>query len=326
MVDEVLTLGRGEAEARIPLFSIGDYTWCEPDYRQILLWANQLKMEPLDLLNTLLADKPPKWERRAVLTKFENGRILSLRWDLDKLPISDLIYIEGLKIQEIKMHSETQASLSLMASIFNEPKPPKRSCRKIRLSLPTLLRLDHGGCESETIVLENVPNLTELICHGSSLEKLNLFLTPNLTRLYCVRNNLEDLDLSHVPNLIELLCWSNQFTSLDLSNVPKLFGLACGENQLIKLDLSRVPNLTTLSCRRNQLSGLDLSQVPNLTSLLCGENRITKLDLSDVPNLTKLWCEKNDIAELDIRPLQNLVELEYDSDKTRLIQRPDQNF
>jgi hypothetical protein len=58
----------------------------------------------------------------------------------------------------------------------------------------------------------------------------------------------------------------------------------------------------------------------------CGDCRLIELDLSAVPLLTDLGCSDNELTELDIRPLWNLTELSYDKDKTRLIQRPDQNF
>jgi Leucine-rich repeat (LRR) protein len=63
-----------------------------------------------------------------------------------------------------------------------------------------------------------------------------------------------------------------------------------------------------------------------LTSLACSYNEINSLDLSAVPMLTQLFCHTNQLTELDIRPLKRLKTLKFDSDKTRLIQRPDQNF
>ena len=56
MVGDALALGREEAVAQSARFRIGDYIWCEPDYRQILLWAETLKMEPLTVIEHLLDD------------------------------------------------------------------------------------------------------------------------------------------------------------------------------------------------------------------------------------------------------------------------------
>jgi hypothetical protein len=108
--------------------------------------------------------------------------------------------------------------------------------------------------------------------------------------------------------------------------LPKLWRFFCRDMGLVNLDLSEVPLLTRLWCSKNRLASLNLSAVPLLEKLHCSCNRLTSLDLSTVPQLTELWCYENQITELDIRPLKNLEELKYDKDKTRLIQRPDQNF
>ncbi len=40
MVSDTLALASREQRALAPTkFRIGDYEWCEPDYRQILIWA-----------------------------------------------------------------------------------------------------------------------------------------------------------------------------------------------------------------------------------------------------------------------------------------------
>lgn len=63
-----------------------------------------------------------------------------------------------------------------------------------------------------------------------------------------------------------------------------------------------------------------------LAGLSCDDNLLTSLDLSAACQLFTLSCSNNQLTELDIRPLEFLYELSYDSEKTRLIQRPDQNF
>jgi hypothetical protein len=135
---------------------------------------------------------------------------------------------------------------------------------------------------------------------------VNIQLFPHLTELSCMSNQLAELDLSGIPNLTILRCADNQLTSIDLTTVSKLTDLTCFDNQLPNLDLSVVPHLITLACQSNQLINLDLSVVPHLTLLFCTENPL--------------------LTELDIRPLKYLSRLYYDKDKTRLIQRPDQNF
>jgi Leucine-rich repeat (LRR) protein len=186
--------------------------------------------------------------------------------------------------------------------------------------------------DRETLPISSIPFIEGLVVERLFLRLqetpsgLDLSMFPNLTVLYCGWNPLTELDLSQVPNLTVLWCGENQLTELDLSQVPNLTKLECEGNQLTELDLSQVSNLTKLDCDRNQLTELDLSQVPNLTVLYCDGNQLTELDLSQVPNLTELYCDWNPLTELDISNLQNLNSLSYDEGKTRLIQRPDQNF
>ena len=142
----------------------------------------------------------------------------------------------------------------------------------------------------------------------------------------------ETLPISSIPFIKGLvverlfLRFQETLSGLDLSTFPNLTKLDCDGNQLTALDLSQVPNLTELSCGSNQLTELDLSQVPDLGGLWCAKNQLIELDLSQVPNLNDLHCSENQLTELDIRNLQNLNSLSYDEGKTRLIQRPDQNF
>ena len=55
MVEEMLALGKEGAVLQTAEFKICDYTWCEPDYRQILLWAEALKIEPATVIKKLIA-------------------------------------------------------------------------------------------------------------------------------------------------------------------------------------------------------------------------------------------------------------------------------
>ena len=50
MVDNSLAFARQETR-----FKIGEYEWREPDYQQIQLWAEALKMEPATVIELLIA-------------------------------------------------------------------------------------------------------------------------------------------------------------------------------------------------------------------------------------------------------------------------------
>lgn len=187
----------------------------------------------------------------------------------------------------------------------------------------------------QTLPISAIPSIEGLvvmrfeICDQDIISMPAFSISPHLTELYCSRNyQLTALDLSYFPHLKTLHCNCNLLTELDLSHVPHLTTLFCGGNQLTELDLSHVPHLTGLECGSNQLTELDLSLVPHLTNLFCDNNQLTELELSHVPHLTVLWCLKNHLSELDIRNNRNFYDsgFLYDRGKTRLLQRPDQNF
>jgi Leucine-rich repeat (LRR) protein len=325
MVEVSLAITRQAA-----LFKIGEYEWREPDFRQLLMWAEALKMEPATVINKLVARN----DARQAPSRFHDGRMLSLTWNLAELPLTNFKCVEGLTIEELRLYEP------LAVRIKSAEIPD------VSVSLRSL-RLLNCRCRIGVLTLSDMPSLTVLDCDGSGLKKLNLSGVPNLNRLRCSSNQLRDLDLAQVPNLSELACYQNPLSELDLSNVPNLSELWWGDNQFTKLDLSHVPNLTKLWCARSQLTELDLSHVPNLTELCCHKNQLPKLDLSHVPNLSKLWCFGNQLTELDlthvpnltnlwchgdqltqldIRPCQKLSWLSYGEEQTRLIHCPNQQF
>ena len=336
MVEETLVLGREEAVAQTARFRIGDYVWCEPDYRQLLLWAEALKMEPVTVIEKLLAGKGSdagrigsRWHQmlssEEITTKFQGGRMLSLSWNASELPLWDFRCVEGLAIKKLRLYWPS-------AVLRNNGKP-----REIILRLPSLQLLEcDGGIVSTTpffkadgsfvsgrpffdssgsirtaLPLSGVPNLTEFTCHYIPSE-LDLSHVPKLTTFSCWGNEATALDLSHVPNLTVLKCGENKLTELDLSHVPNLTMLSCSLNPITKLDLCHVPNLTELDCSQNRREELDLSHVPKLRELFCGMNPLRKLDLSCVPELAKLSCVNNRLAELDLSHVPNLTELDCD--------------
>ncbi len=312
MVEEMLALGRAEPIPQTTArFRIGDYTWCQPDYRQILLWAEALKVEPARLIEKLIAGE----ESEEVATRFHDGRILSLSWNLNELPLSDFRNVEAVTIEKLRLYKHGGVGLTR-----------EKRCEIIALHMASLRFLDCGASGIGTLNLSGVPNLTHISCISNHLTELDLSNVPNLTKIACIGNQLTDLDLSQVPNLAMLSCSWNCLTELDLSCVPNLRALFCDSNRLKELDLSHVPNITRLCCQNNHLTTLDLSHVPNIATLLCSGNHLTNLDLSHVLNLTSLICSRNQLVQLDIRPLRSLEVVDYDAGRTRLIQRPDQNF
>jgi Leucine-rich repeat (LRR) protein len=291
MASETLALAR-----QVPLFKLGGYDWCPPDYEQILLWAEQLALEPEEVIRRLLDERTAKSvpsDIRAIIrdhgndpdavdwtifqiwpaTLFRDGRIVKLNWDLDLLPLIDFRWVAGLQIKGFRIIRSQSDS----ASISN-----------VHLSLP-----------------------------------------DTLTILICDNLGLRELDVSHVSGLEYLSCSGNELASLDLSRVPKLERLTLSGNRITTIDLSRVPRLEGLKLDGNHVKSLDVSGLPKLRLLSCDFTQLTSLDLSRVPDLEGLFCCGNQIEQLDIRPLRNLQDLFYKDDsrcRTILIQRPDQHF
>jgi len=206
MVRETLDVARG-----MPLFKLGEYEWCEPDFRQILLWAEQLALEPEEVIRRLLDErsaKPIPSDLRAMsreagndpddtegimfkiwpTTLFRDGRIVKLNWDCDLLPLSDFRLAGDLKIKCLRI----------------VPGEYPKFVSTVQLSLRTLT----------TLCLENL--------------------------------GIRELDLSDVSYLEFLCCSKNELATLDLSGVPKLEYLDCRINQLSELDIRPLLNLERL--------------------------------------------------------------------------------
>ena len=81
MVEQTLALTRQEPLSnQFASWRIGNYGFCEPDYRQILLWAKALDLEPVTVVERVFANLPechygefPAWAG----TRFEEGRIVT---------------------------------------------------------------------------------------------------------------------------------------------------------------------------------------------------------------------------------------------------------
>ncbi len=271
---------------------VGAYELCWPDYSLVCAWAEDLGLTPEETIRRLLIQagiSDGEWD-----TRIEDGRFRSL--------------CVATSVFEEFVHMETLSVSSI---------PPIKGLAVEKL----YLRLKNTPVGLD---LSFFPNLMELECRDNQLTELGLSHVPNLTVLECGGNQLSELDLTHVPYLTELCCRSNQLTNLALFRATNLTRLSCSENPLTQLNLSYLANLTSLACLTNQLTELDLSHVPNLKTLSCMGNQLTELDLSHVPKLEMLWCFEKQLTTLDISNLQNLKQFGYDKDKTRLIQRPDQ--
>jgi len=288
------TMAEALAVAREPLHKIGEYEWCDPDYRQILLWAEALELEPEEVIRRLLTISSLVYhedgkKRMHTRTTFEGGRIRKLNWDLSVLPLTAFTWAEGLEIEYLRV-------TGLGISRNRE----KASIPALHLDLPKLEVLDCQNIGIQELDLSRVRALTILICRSNQLAELDLSGVPKLEALDCNCNHLTDLDLSRVPQLDSLECENNQLTVLNFSHVPSLKYLWCGKNPISKLDLSDTPRLTKLACDESTFTTLDLSHSSVLIELFWGNSRLTELDLSHMPLLEKLACDGNALTSLDL--------------------------
>jgi hypothetical protein len=332
MISSTLTTSQKEG-ALIPRCRIGDINFCEPDYRQMLLWADELAVTPEEVLQALWNEKDTLFHKLGPSyetfnrTYIQEGRLKRLYWDFGRLPIRRFDWIEDLKFEAIHFVGDALT-------------------RHLTLASPSLLSLHCFRCGFEELDLRSVPALQQLWCSHNQLAKLDLDLTPALEDLDCSSNQLTELQLGNsqfdlldcsgneidernliYPNgLKSLFCDDNRLQKLDVRGIKELQQLHCSVNEITRLNLSESVSLQGLMCGYNSLNELDLSGTPMLESLYCPDNMLEELDLSFNPKITHLFCEHNLLKELDIRPLEHLEDLTYDRDRTRLIQRPDQNF
>jgi hypothetical protein len=210
MVGDTLALARRE-----PLFKIGEYEWCEPDYRQILLWAGSLTLEPEEVIRRLLN---PLYPRNG--SEFREGRIVKLIWDFDLLPLQDFTWVQGLEIEQLR---------------FSVHRPLAKDAPRLSLSLPKLYELRCDALGLEELDLSLVPSLFDLVCDGNRLRSIDLSSVPLLECFRCSENHLETLELS--KGLTYVHCENNNLRSLDLSRCEYLTFLGCDGNRLREVDL-----------------------------------------------------------------------------------------
>jgi Leucine Rich Repeat (LRR) protein len=347
MVADTLALANRDSRApSAPKFRIGVYELCEPDYLQLMAWAEQVRLTPLEVLRRLKEGL----RRKGNETRIENGKFTKLNWDAGLLPVSDFQISYALELTELSfppIESIDESGPEDLEGITAEEDCPQGydySARILRISavdLPKLRRLDCTCIGLENLAVVLAPALERLDCGWNRLSTLDLCFCPKLKELICVGNRILDhLDLKPVPELVELDCRMNQIKELHLSPATKLKKLNCGDNfmeelvlpylpvlvelvccsntyyggtVLEKIDLKNTPNLRVLDCSYNALQNLDLSAVPGLRELDCDHNPLTKLDLSPVPMLERLDCSWTHLRQVDLSGVAKLKELSCSS-------------
>ena len=255
MIGDTLALAR-----QVPLFKIGEYEWCEPDYRQILLWATALALEPEEVIRRLVDRRTlhrPQMDSRVYQeTVFENGRIVKLNWDFDLLPCADFQWVDGLEIEYLRVAAELPMS--------------PNDYWKVRL-----IKYEGGNRRLPSRITSfklSLPKLRTLICSWLLLDELDLSHLPCLEILDCSQNRLTELDLSCVPRLRELDCSHNMFRYLQGIGyeVLELSRLNCSSNLIDIIgfyDDQNLEHLEHVDIFGNCLETIDIRPLPNLKFL-----------------------------------------------------------
>jgi hypothetical protein len=342
MVSSTLTTSQKEG-ALNPRYRIGDIDFCEPDYHQIVEWAQRFDTDAANFLAALLGEGD---------TLIVNGRLKRLSWNMVHFPEFKLDYGDALELESLSLFDEHLGYLTPPPSTFYLSRYFERSLEKRlvpeRLSscanneldlaldsrLEKILRADRGG--NQTTLSLSCPTLRSLACHGTNIVNLECVDLRSLRELRVDRrHNTFDIDKSDFvgalnaeicPLLEGLDCSGSRLEMLDMDDFQHLLWLNCAKCGLENLWVFQIPSLQRLQCQENELRNLALVGCESLEELNCSFNHIAELDLSFNPEIRSLSCQGNMLEELDIRPLQHLETLTYDRDRTRLIQRPDQNF
>lgn len=335
MVRDALALAQSQGKTLAAArFRIGDYEFCDPDYRQILDWANELNTSPDQLLDILRDAREKDLSfGHAVAFTVKNGHIDTLIWDFDRLPIQVFEWLDGLMITYVyfKGSGNAPADLNLRLPFLEYLYCPSLGLGKIDLSgvrrlafldcsdnhidaldlskVPLLTSLTCGMNELVELDVSNLRELNSIDCPENAIAKINLFNTPALEELGCSNNCLTAIDLNNHANLRMVWCDKNQLLTLGLSKLPLLDDLDFSGNLLTEVDLTEVPQLTLLDCSENELRQIDLFSVPKLGALFCANNRIESLDMKTAPLLVNLDCSGNLLTELDLSPVLGLEKL-----------------
>ncbi len=320
-------------------FRIGDHELREPDFLQVIVWSNALALPPEEVMRRLLCQDcryvnpfGPNEVRHHPIgykhcdlqpTTIVDGRIVTLTWAFESLPLRRFEWVDGLEIECVNIWPGTRFAMAFLSDsdgmesfVPNLARLHSFFCGSVRIDqldfagAPSLTDISIEGCAIETLKLTSTPRLRTLCCEDNALRQLDLSAVPELRVLRCNSNHLDALDLTGVPQLSFLDCGSNQqLQTLDLSPVGELQELCCSYSALNELDLSAVAKLNKLSCSGNKLTRLDLRTAAALVSVDCSHNQLSLLILGEHPGLTEIGCDRNRLTSLDLSGLPQLLQL-----------------
>ena len=93
-------------------FRLGEYLLREPDYNQILLWAEAMDMSPEQLLEHLCEGYRFEEDIKFVV---EHGSIVSCVWDFEHLPLLPNTWLDGLRLRVLAFTGNRSESYDALA-------------------------------------------------------------------------------------------------------------------------------------------------------------------------------------------------------------------
>jgi Leucine-rich repeat (LRR) protein len=292
--------------------SLGSYSLCPPDYKQIAKWSEIIDIDPLELLKffeTTLCEPYHDGSLDPIQFEVISGSIRSLPWPVDSLGPLPNEWEAGLHILSLGICGATQSNITISGR--NRPQLENLICADCDLDeliiehMPSLKRLDCSGNNLLSVDIHDLTSIEVLACASNNLGTLGLDSNSQLLYLNCADNNLADLNLGAVPLLARLDCSQNELTSLDTKDLPSLEHLYCKSNMLSALDLQKAKRLKHLDCRNNRISELSLPL--GLVYLDCSYNYLTRLDLP--ATLSHLYCQVNHIFQIKASHLRDTAQI-----------------
>lgn len=167
-------------------FEIAQYSFCDPDYRQIRLWARALKKDAAEIVQILEQSRlySSSYGEDMAFSVID-GSIHSLVWDIGRLPIAQLEWVDGFSIEKLGFLKKAEGS-------------QRHTRAKYASELLTLFCSGLGLCELD---LSGLPALLNLDCSKNCITRLDLSSTPALELLDCSQNCLTELDIRPLHNL-----------------------------------------------------------------------------------------------------------------------------
>lgn len=334
MARGALEIARLQALAAQARYRVGDYELAKPDYRQVLLWAERLRMTPEEVLERLSRFRYPVERGEPLELVIMDGQIRTLIWDVKALPMDAFMWQSGLNLETLAVTGnipdwaadQVLPSLRRMfVSSFGFTWLDPSHVPGLGPHFKASLRSFPGGIDEATYAKAK-PHFEAALRSfqeaGQTLKDLFKFLIQNFgagIKPYAVRFALEQglganlgaaktetathtlaqWVCEQLQTAAEPIAWRELFRQADA---------AFGGTQAAGVNTPK-DAYDAMESGINQyiLSRLWLENRPINPG--CSLNPQTVLDLSPVPGLIELICSNNKLVKIDLTPVPGLTVL-----------------